>query len=94
MGHCSFGNGIGPGEVVECLPVGRCSRFKLEREKLDIKGNVVAGDKERSSVCDDVSQDLLVSGDADEYSLFRGEAKRLIVELATISIDGTEGSYW
>ena len=86
--HCAFGDGIG--EIVKCLPIGRSSRFKLERKQLRIKGNVISC--KRFAVSDDVSEDLFVASDADEYSLRGGEAEGLILELATISADGTEGS--
>jgi hypothetical protein len=87
--YCAFGNWIG--EIVKCLPIGR-SRFKFEREQLRIKGNVVAGNEERVSACDDVSEDLLVSGDAYEYALLGGKSKGLILKLETISVDCAEDS--
>ena len=53
---------------------------------------MISCNKERFSVGDDVSEDLFVASDADEYSLLGGKAEGLILELATISADGTEGS--
>jgi hypothetical protein len=52
--------------------------------------------KKRIAVSDDISEDLFVASDADEgeYSLLGGEAERLILELATISVDSAEGSNW
>ena len=90
--HSSFGDGIG--QIIECLPVGRSGRFKLEREQLRIKGNVISCYKKRFAVSDDISEDLLVASDADEYSLLGGDAEGLILELATISVDSAEGSNW
>jgi hypothetical protein len=55
---------------------------------------VITCNKDRFSVGDDVSEDLCVASDADEYSLLGGKAEGLILELATISVDGTEGSNW
>jgi hypothetical protein len=53
---------------------------------------VVAGNEERVSACDDVSEDLLVSGDAYEYALLGGKSKGLILKLETISVDCAEDS--
>jgi hypothetical protein len=74
---CSLGDGIG--QITECLPIGRSGRFKLERKELRIEGNVISGDKGRSSIRDDVSEVLLVSGDADEDTLFGGQTEGLIL---------------
>jgi hypothetical protein len=46
------------------LPVGRSGRFKLEREQLRIKGNVISCYKKRFAVSDDISEDLSVASDA------------------------------
>jgi hypothetical protein len=76
--HCSFGDGIG--QIIECLPIGRSGRFKLERKQLRIKGNVIA------------CNDLPVSPPRSFHrhrSLQKGPRIRT---LATISVDGTEGS--
>ncbi len=89
---CAFGDEIG--EIVKCLPIGRSSRFKLKRKQMRIKGDMISCNKERFSVGDDVSEDLFVASDADEYSLLGGKAEGLILELATISVDGTEGYDW
>jgi hypothetical protein len=89
---CAFGDGIV--EIVKCLPIGQSSRFKLKWKQMRIKGNVISCNKERFSVGDDESEDLFVASDADEYSLLGSKAEGLILELATISVDGTEGSDW
>ena len=70
MGDCSLGDGVG--QFIECLPIRRSSGFKLERDELKIEGNVISGDKVRASISDDISEDLLVSGDADKDTLFGG----------------------
>ena len=71
MDDCSLGDGVG--QIIECLPIRRSSRFKLEREELRIEGDVISGDEGRSSISDDISEDLLVLGDADEdFVLFGG----------------------
>ena len=38
--------------------------FKLEREQLRIKGNVISCYKKRFAVSDDISEDLSVASDA------------------------------
>jgi hypothetical protein len=53
---------------------------------------VIACNEKRFAVSDDVSEDLFVASDADEYSLLGGETEGLILDLSTISVDGTEGS--
>ena len=63
----------------------RPPRKKLERQQLRIKGNVIACNEKRFAVSDDVSEDLFVASDADEYSLLGGEAEGLILELADLS---------
>ena len=90
MGDCSFGDGVG--QVIECLPIGGSSRLELEWKKLWIEGDVISGDEYGSSICDDASENLVVSGDADEDTLFGGQTERLILKLATICVDRTKCS--
>ena len=69
-GGCNGTAGVWVGESIEGLPVRRGCWTELEWVELGIEGDILSCDDDIVAVCDEISENLVVATDANEYSLF------------------------